>query len=44
MNRILFVGLCLVGMMVFVLAKTDTPVKKQPKKEIAKHTYKGLYH
>jgi hypothetical protein len=44
MNRILFVGLCLVGMMVFVVAKTDTHIKKQPKTEIAKQGYKGVYY
>lgn len=42
MNRILFVGLCLVGMMVFVIVKADTNVKEQPKNEVAKHQYQGV--
>lgn len=36
MNRIVFVGLCLVGLMVFVLANADLKLEEQPKTEVAK--------
>lgn len=41
MNRILFVGLCLVGMAVFVFANAaDKNVKTQPEIKVAKQDYK----
>lgn len=43
MNRILFVGLCLIGLLVFAVAKTDADLKEQPKNEVAKQEHKTLY-
>lgn len=43
MNRILFVGLCLIGIMVFVFNESNTKQKEQPKKEVAKQSYKGQF-
>jgi len=40
MNRLLFVGLCLVGMFVFVISSVDTTQKEQPKTEITKDSTK----
>lgn len=36
MNRIVFVGLCLVGIMVFVFANAGFKFEEQPKAKIAK--------
>lgn len=36
MNRIVFVGLCLVGLMVFVFANTELKLEEQPKAKVAK--------
>lgn len=36
MNRIVFVGLCLIGLMVFVFANADSKLEEQPKTKIAK--------
>ena len=42
MNRILFVGLCLIGMAVFVLAKADINKEKQTEVKVAKLDKKQL--
>lgn len=39
MNRILFVGMCLVGLMVFTLIEADTKIKEQPKSKVASYTH-----
>jgi len=44
MNRILFVGICLLGMAVFVFAKANTTIKKQPEAKVAKLDNKHIYH
>ncbi|SHG95495.1 hypothetical protein DFQ05_2331 [Winogradskyella wandonensis] len=44
MNRIVFVGLCLVGIMVFVFANADQDLKEQPKTKIAKEHYQGEFN
>jgi|TARA_Y100000385_G_scaffold266269_1_gene301279 hypothetical protein len=44
MNRILFVGLCLVGIIGVVLVNPNSDFEKESKKEIAKEHYeKTLY-
>jgi len=42
MNRILFVGICLIGMAIFVFANTN--IKSQPEVKVAKQDYKHTYN
>ncbi|WP_262890097.1 hypothetical protein [Winogradskyella haliclonae] len=44
MNRILFVGLCFVGIMVFVFAHADSKLEEQPKTEVAKESSKKTFY
>ena len=44
MNRILFVGLCLVGIMVFVFNASNTKQKEQPKTKVAKESYNKTFY
>jgi len=44
MNRILFVGLCLVGIVAFVLVNANSEFEKESKKEIAKEHYKKIVY
>lgn len=37
MNRILFVGLCLIGIVAFVLISKSSDLKKQSETKIVKH-------
>ena len=43
MNRILFVGLCLVGMIAFALSTADKEIEKQPKVEVTKESAKPMF-
>ncbi|WP_296318678.1 hypothetical protein [Winogradskyella sp.] len=44
MNRILFVGLCLVGIMVFAFSESNAKQKEAQKtKVVTKHTKAGYY-
>ena len=43
MNRIVFVGLCLVGMTIFVFANADKPIKSQPETKVIKQHYKNIH-
>ena len=44
MNRVLFVGLCLIGMMIFAFSSANNNKKEQSKTEVAKEDYKPVFY